>query len=71
VRVVAPVTATVGDDDAEATGAAIYEEYAAHILPPERLPGGFGATYSDMAVIRLDTAGTFLTWDNAALVGPA
>jgi len=38
--VVVPVTATVVEDDAEATGAAIHEKYAAHILPPERLPGG-------------------------------
>ena len=36
--VVVPVTATVVEDDAEATGAAIDEKYAAHIVPPDGCP---------------------------------
>lgn len=71
--VVLPVTAAVVTDAVEAADAiaAVHTKYAAHIPAPEQLPGRARAAYADMAVIRLDPAGTFLTWDNAALVGRA
>jgi PPOX class probable F420-dependent enzyme len=65
------VHASIVHDDATAARAlaALAEKYADFTAPQERLPDAVKATYSQIAVVRLDAIGRLNSWNNSALVG--
>lgn len=64
-----PVRATVLDPGEESDAAMeIFDaKYAAFRPPQQRMPDATKQHYAGQAVIRLDPAGRFLTWDNARI----
>jgi PPOX class probable F420-dependent enzyme len=64
-----PVRATILDPGPEAdrATASFAEKYAAFRPAPSRMPSATTKHYSGQTVIRLDPAGTHLSWDNARI----
>jgi hypothetical protein len=64
-----PVRASILEpgEEADAAQRSFGTKYAAYRPAPARLPGATSKHYSKQAVIRLDPAGTALSWDNARI----
>jgi PPOX class probable F420-dependent enzyme len=70
VTVPVDINVITDDDEAARIAAAIDAKYAAHRAPTEKLPAAVRSAYGDMRVLRMVPVGRFLSWNNAALLGP-